>query len=84
MLPNPDCHRNLRKRQAGLVDQLFRKMQPASLGDSNRRSAEMFQEQSAEMSRSDTQPLGELLHAAVIERAFTHQPERSRNGDGRT
>ena len=34
----------------------------------------MFQEKPSKMSRSDTQALGQSLDAAVVERAFAHEP----------
>src|SRR5580698_458368 len=57
-------------------------MHTPRLRHGNRRRAQIAQEQATQMPRTDTEPLGQIVYAAVIERAFSNQLQSARNAGG--
>ena len=80
--PEPGGERNLRHRQIALIDQPLREMQPARLGDRQRRSADMLQEEPIEVPRANTDTRGELPDTDLIERAFVDEAQRPSHDRG--
>ena len=70
-------HRNLGKRQLRFVDQLLREMKPAGLRDRDRGRSEVLHKQSPEMTGSNPKLVRQVFDAAIVQRAFRDQPERS-------
>jgi hypothetical protein len=68
--------RDLGHGKAGFVDQPLCEMQPPGLRHSDRGGAEVAQEQSPEMARTDAQAGREIVDARAIQSSLVNQPER--------
>jgi hypothetical protein len=66
--------------QAGLVNELLRKVQAARVGYRNWRCPQVSQKQAAKMPRANPQAFRKNLHSAVLEATLTDQTQGSRNG----
>jgi hypothetical protein len=75
--------RDVRHRQARLVDQPLREVQPPRLRHGVRRRTHVLHEQPMQVARSDTDARGEFVHRRRVEHAFFDQPERAFDDGGR-
>ena len=65
--------------QSGLIDELLGEVKAASLRDGNRSGAEMTQEEAAQVTRANSQALGQDFDATIFKAAFADQTQGSRD-----
>jgi hypothetical protein len=76
----PSSRCNLDHRQFGIVQKSLRSLHPCGLGNLTGAGAEMFFEQSGQMSRPDANAIRERVNRRIIECALADQSHRALDG----